>query len=379
MVETILQPPAAGNAWMRLTNEAEVPSPSLLIHPERVDENLRRMIAIVGDRTRLRPHIKTHKLAPIVARQVALGITKCKAATIAEAEMAAGAGVRDVLLAAQLVGPNVARFVALQRAFPGVAFSTLADDADVIETWHRAATAAAQPIEILLDLDVGQHRTGVTPGPRALDLYRQIVGCAGLRAGGLHAYDGHLHQNVRADRAAASDAAFAPVEKLRAELRQAGLPVPRVVCGGTPTFPLHARREGVECSPGTCVLWDAGYGGKLPDLEFQHAAVLLTRVISRPDSNRLCLDLGHKAVASEMPHPRVVFPALPDARAVGHNEEHLVLETDRAAEFPVGTVLYGLPWHICPTVALHDRVHVVQAGRVTEEWVVTARARRLSI
>jgi D-serine deaminase-like pyridoxal phosphate-dependent protein len=127
------------------------------------------------------------------------------------------------------------------------------------------------------------------------------------------------------------------------------------------------------------VLWDAGYAAKLPDLEFQNAAVLLTRVVSRPAPNRLCLDLGHKAVASEMPHPRVLFSELSDALAVGHNEEHLVLETDRAAKFTVGSVLYGLPWHICPTVALHDRVQVVRDGRISEEWTVTARARRLSI
>lgn len=200
-----------------------------------------------------------------------------------------------------------------------------------------------------------------------------------MRPGGLHAYDGHLHQSDRAERAAASNAAFAGVDALRAELRQEGFLVPRVVAGGTPTFPLHARRENVECSPGTCVLWDAGYEAKLPDLDFLNAAVLFTRVISRPARNRICLDLGHKAVASEMPHPRVVFPDLPDAKAVGHNEEHLVLETERAAEFPVGTALYALPWHICPTVALHDRVHVVKSGRVSDEWTVTARSRRLGI
>ena len=365
--------------WMRLINEAEAPSPALLIYPDRVEENLGRMMAMIGDATRLRPHIKTHKLPQVVSRQVALGITKCKAATIAEAEMAAGAGVSDVLLAAQLVGPNVARFLELQRAFPQVAFSTLADDPGVIDRLNEAALADSQVIEVLLDLDVGQQRTGVAPGSRAVELYRKINSVSGLRPGGLHAYDGHMHQRDRAERAAASDRAFASVNALRAELRQDGLPVPRVVCGGTPTFPLHARREGVECSPGTCVLWDAGYASKLPDLEFQHAAVLLTRVVSRPASNRLCLDLGHKAVASEMPHPRVVFAALPDARAVAHNEEHLVLETGRAAELPVGSVLYGIPWHICPTVALHDRVQVVRNGRIDEEWQVTARARRLSI
>ena len=371
--------PFGAPAWMQVGNEAEVTSPGLLIYPERVNENLQRMIRMVGDPHRLRPHIKTHKLSAIVNLQVELGIRKCKAATIAEAEMAAQSGARDVLLAAQLVGPNVARFLALSRAFPLVAFSTLVDDSEVIAELNRAAIQDSQIIEVLLDLDVGQHRTGVIPGAKAVELYREIVRSTGLRAGGLHAYDGHMHQSDRRERAAASDAAFALVSALGAELRHEGLPVTRIVCGGTPTFPLHARREAVECSPGTCVLWDAGYAAKLPDLEFLNAAVLFTRVISRPASNRLCLDLGHKAVASEMPHPRVLFPALPGATAVGHNEEHLILETPRASEFPVGSVLYGLPWHICPTVALHDRVHIVKGGRVTEDWVVTARARRLSI
>jgi D-serine deaminase-like pyridoxal phosphate-dependent protein len=365
--------------WMRVANEAQVTSPGLLVYPDRVNENLQRMIELVGDSHRLRPHIKTHKLPEIVRLQVELGIKKCKAATIAEAEMAAQAGARDVLLAVQLVGPNVPRFLALSRSFPQVAFSTLVDDADVIANLNQAAMSDSQIVEVLLDLDVGQHRTGIAPGARAVELYRQIVGLPGLRPGGLHAYDGHLHQSDRAERAAASEVAFTQVNALRAELRQEGCLVPRVVCGGTPTFPLHARRETVECSPGTCVLWDAGYGTKLPDLNFLNAAVLFTRVISRPAENRICLDLGHKAVASEMPHPRVVFPALPDAKAVGHNEEHLILETARAAEFPVGSVLYGLPWHICPTVALHDRVHVVKNGRVADEWAVTARTRRLSI
>ena len=349
------------------------------MYPDRVDINLRRMIKRVGDASRLRPHIKTHKLPQIVALQVALGITKCKAATIAEAEMAAAAGVRDILLAAQLVGPNVTRFLPLMRAFPNVAFSTLVDDPSVLANLAESAASAAQVIEVLLDLDIGQHRTGIAPGPKAVELYQKIGAYPALRAGGLHAYDGHLHQSDLAERTAASNAAFAPVAALRTELERKGLAVPRLVCGGTPTFPIHAARDGIECSPGTCVLWDAGYATKLPDLDFENAAVLFTRVISRPTANCLCLDLGHKAVASEMPHPRVIFPALPDSRAVGHNEEHLVLETDRTAEFPVGTALYGLPWHICPTVALHDRVQVVRNGRITETWTVTARARRLSI
>lgn len=364
--------------WLRLSDVATVPSPSLLIFPDRVAENLRRMIAITGGPARLRPHVKTHKLPQVVAAQVALGVVKCKCATIAEAEMAARAGAIDILVAAPLVGPNAARLFALRRAFPGVAFSTIADDASAIGALSREAVAADATIEVLLDLNVGMGRTGIAPGPVAVGLYRMIATSRGLRAGGLHAYDGHLRQSALAERTAAAADGIARTDQLRAELIGLGLPVPRVVAGGTPTFPVHARRANVECSPGTCVLWDASYSLQVPDLDFLHAAVLLTRVISRPGPNRLCLDLGHKAVASEMPHPRVIFPALPDAHAVTHSEEHLVIETARAADFPVGTAVYGIPWHICPTVALHDRVLVVRDGRVAEEWPVVARARRLT-
>ena len=107
--------------------------------------------------------------------------------------------------------------------------------------------------------------------------------------------------------------------------------------------------------------------------------VLLTRVTSRPLPNRLCLDLGHKSVGSEMPQPRVVVLGLEDAALVGHSEEHLVLETSRAADYPPGTTLYALPWHICPTVNLHSEVVLVQGGRAVTRWPVAARSRRISL
>jgi D-serine deaminase-like pyridoxal phosphate-dependent protein len=132
-------------------------------------------------------------------------------------------------------------------------------------------------------------------------------------------------------------------------------------------------------SPGTTVLWDAGYAKKLPDLAFLPAAVLLARVVSKPGPGRLCLDLGHKAVGSEMPPPRVLFLNLPDAIPVIHSEEHLVVETPAAGEVALGACVYGVPWHICPTVALHEEAFVVRDGGVSGVWRVTARARRLSI
>ena len=159
----------------------------------------------------------------------------------------------------------------------------------------------------------------------------------------------------------------------------AGLPVPRVVSGGTPTFPIHARNDSVECSPGTCVLWDSGYEEKFADLDFLVAALVLTRVVSKPGANRLCLDLGHKAIAAENPHPRVKFLNLPDATAISHSEEHLVIETARAGEFRPGDCLLGVPRHICPTVALYSEATIVREGRATDRWRITARERRLSL
>jgi D-serine deaminase-like pyridoxal phosphate-dependent protein len=364
--------------WMTLENEAEVASPALILHWERVEENLRRMISMAGDPARLRPHIKTHKLPQIVARQIELGITKFKCATIAEAELAASSGAVDVLLATQQVGPNIGRLLQLIRSFPDTHFSTITDSIEPLQELSRSATAAGLKVDVLIDLDVGQGRTGISTDVAAA-LYRELAVLPGIRAGGLHAYDGHLHQKDLDERTVTCHAAYAPVERLKNELISAGFCVPRLVVGGTPTFPIHMQRVDVECSPGTCALWDAGYGANLPDLDFLPAATLLARVISRPKHNRLCLDLGHKAVASEMPHPRLVLPALPLAKVVIHNEEHLVLETEDAQNFPVGSILHGIPWHICPTVALHARVHVAKSGRVTELWPVVGRTRFISI
>ena len=365
--------------WFEIENANEVPSPALLIYPDRVEENVRRMIAMAGDVSKLRPHIKTHKLPELVRLQLERGITKFKCATIAEAEMAAGAGAEDVLLAYQPVGPNVERILELAAQFPSVRFSCVTDNSASIGDLSDAAARASARIEVLLDLDIGQHRTGTAPDAHAIELYRLIASLPTLIPGGLHAYDGHLHQTDVAERTAACEAAFAPVGILRRKLEQERLPVPRVVVSGTPTFPMHARRDGVECSPGTCVFWDAGYARKLPDLDFLPAAVLLTRVVSKPTSTRLCLDLGHKAVASEMPHPRVMFLNLADATPVVHSEEHLVIESPHADKSAVGACIYGIPWHICPTVALHSEVVVARNARAEERWKVTARDRALTI
>jgi D-serine deaminase-like pyridoxal phosphate-dependent protein len=315
----------------------------------------------------------------VIKLQLAAGIDKFKVATLAEAEMVASCGAADVLLAYQLLGPKVPRLAELVRKFPGTRFSTIADDAAAIRDLSRGLAAAGVKVEVLLDIDNGMHRTGIAPGEQAVELYRMLADLPGIAPGGLHVYDGQHRARDLTERIAACEAAFAPVAEFRRQLEQAGLPVPRVVAGGTPTFPVHARHADRECSPGTCVFWDASYEGKFPDLEFLHAAVMLTRVVSKPAANRICLDLGYKAIASDNPDPRVVLLDLPDAKTVVHNEEHLAVESPQAGRFKVGDALYGIPWHVCPTSALHKEAVVVRDGRASDRWAVVARDRKLTV
>src|ERR1041385_8180340 len=158
--------------WFQVANRADVPSPALLVYPDRIQENIRRMIRIACAVERLRPHMKTHKMPDVIRMQVEQGITRFKCATIAEAEMTAAAGARDVLLGYQPVGPNVDRFLELAARFPGVRFSCTVDNRASVGDLAGAAARSSTRIEVLVDLDVGQHRTGIPPDENALQLSR---------------------------------------------------------------------------------------------------------------------------------------------------------------------------------------------------------------
>jgi len=373
-------PAGASPDFPAIENIDDIPSPALIVFQERLEANLDRMVAIAGSVDRLRPHVKTTKMPEVVRLLQARGVRKVKCATIAEAEMCAGLGVEDVLLAYPVVGPGVVRLVQLVRTFPETTFRTIADDPGAVADLSAAMAAwlPGRRLDVLVDLDTGMGRTGIAPGDDAVALARAIAEAPGLSLGGLHAYDGHIRDSDPDARAAAAEAAHAEVVALRSRLDAEGLPVERVVASGTPTFAIHARRGDVECGPGTTTLWDASSQAAFSDLGFVQAAAVLCRVVSRPGTDRLCLDCGHKAVASEMPNPRVVIDALGPVEWVAHSEEHLVARTPRASEFPVGTALLAAPWHICPTVALHAEAVVVEAGRATRFSPVVARARRLT-
>src|SRR5262249_10615247 len=154
-----------------LADVASVFSPSLVLYPELIRRNIARVIEMAGSVDRLRPHVKTHKTREIAKMLLEAGITRHKCATIAEAEMLASVNAPDVLIAYPLVGPNLGRLAALIRKFPGTHFSVLIDHPDSTKALSDAMAAAGLTVGVILDLDVGQHRTGVAIGDSALSLY----------------------------------------------------------------------------------------------------------------------------------------------------------------------------------------------------------------
>lgn len=377
------------NEWYKVENVSELASPALLVWPDRVEQNIRHMLELAGgEADRLRPHVKTHKLGEVVKMQGEAGITKFKCATIAEAEMTAEAGAKEVLVAYQPVGPNVARMLALTEKFPDTEFAALVDDEGALAAMSECFSAAGKILKLFLDVNCGMDRTGILMGDKAAALCRNIIDTEGVEFGGLHIYDGHIHDVDPAERKAHFEKAYEPLAGFIETLRADGIELPVIVAGGSPTFAMHAgdaeRVTGVrwECSPGTTAFWDAGYGKNFPDLGFNPAAVLLMRVISKPNKGLLCLDLGNKAVAPERPLEGRVkfFGPLENAEPLGQSEEHLVVKTDKADDFSVGDVVYGLPGHICPTTALHMEVGIIRDGKASgERWRVKARDRRLTI
>ena len=370
------------NDEYRIDNPDDVYSPALVVFAELVQQNLDQMLALAGDPARLRPHCKTHKVAEVVKLQLALGITKHKCATFAEAEMLAACGVNDILLAYSLVGPNVNRAALFRRRYPHVRLTVTADDLPAAQRLADAVGQSGNDIDVLLDIDSGQHRTGKPMDEAARQLYIDLQQIDGLNVVGLHLYDGQNHQVDVGERRDAVAGIWTAARTMADDLERSGAAVRQFVAGGSGSFPLWAEFDDprLEVSPGTVVYFDVGYGELFPDLPFRPAALLLTRVVSRPTANRVTFDLGYKAVAGDPPAgKRVSFPRLPDAREVLHNEEHLVVESEHADQLAVGDWLLAIPRHICPCSALHQQVHVVRGGRVAETWQVASRDRQLTV
>jgi D-serine deaminase-like pyridoxal phosphate-dependent protein len=366
--------------WFTIDNMDKLDTPALVVYPDRVKANIDLIKTMIDDVARLRPHVKTYKNREVTLLLMAAGINKFKCATIAEAELLATCKAPDVLLAYQPVGPKLYRFIKLIHAFPGTKFSCLVDNAIAAKEISDAAITYKIRINVYIDLNVGMNRTGIKPGFEALQLYMDCAVLAGVNPVGLHAYDGHIHDVDLKTREERCDASFEPVLKLQQDITQKGYPEPIIVAGGSPTFPIHAKRKVVECSPGTFVYWDKGYQLGMPEQEFLPAALVISRVISLPGDTKLCLDVGHKSVSAENElSKRIYFLNAPELVPVGQSEEHLVVEAGKDHGYQIGDVLYGIPHHVCPTVALYERAYIIENKELNGEWLNAARDRKITI
>jgi D-serine deaminase-like pyridoxal phosphate-dependent protein len=362
-------------SWYEIKNINELDSPALVVFPERVKHNIQLAIDMIGDVDRLRPHIKTNKSPDVTRLMLNAGITKFKCATIAEAEMLAQCHAPDVLLAYQPLGPKLDRFVSLIKKYPATKFSCLTDNIDGANEQASVFNASNLTVPVFIDLNVGMNRTGISPNEKAIELAMHCSTLKGIDLVGLHAYDGHIRDVDFEAKKKKCDEAFTAVEKLNEKLK-----LSTIVMGGSPAFSVHCKRKDIECSPGTFVYWDKGYTDLCPEQKFLPAIVLVTRIISLPSLNKICTDLGHKSVAAENEITRRVFFLNADGiKPVGQSEEHLVLETNESHFFKVGDIFYGLPYHVCPTVALYERVYTIENGNVTGEWKNVARDRKISL
>ncbi len=365
--------------WYKIENTDTIITPSLLVYPERVEENIKTMIEIAGGPQFLRPHVKTYKMAEIINLQMNYGITKFKCATIAEAELLASCGAEDILLAMQPVGANIDRFFNLISQYSKSVFSTIVDNHSSIGKIAKKALTKGIKVALWLDINNGMNRTGVCPGGEALELYQAIVSNPSLKAKGLHVYDGHIHNTDFWMRKKVCDDAFNPVIQFKNDLEKINIKVETIIAGGSPTFSVHAMRDNVELSPGTTLLWDQGYANTYPDLKFIPAAVLLTRVVSKPKAKFICFDLGHKSVAPEMKLPRVAFLNCETTKHVSHSEEHLVVESSSSENYNIGDACYAIPIHICPTVTKYKQVLTIENGKVSGSWDIVARDSKINI
>jgi len=366
--------------WYIIDDVDQMDTPVLVVYPDRVKHNIALVKTMINDVSRLRPHVKTYKNMEVTYLMLKAGITKFKCATIAEAEMLGMCKVPDVLLAYQPIGEKINRIGKLIFKYPETSFSCLVDHIDAATGISEAAILNDIQINVFVDLNVGMNRTGISPGNAALQLYEECAQLSGIIPVGLHAYDGHVHDEDIHILTQKCNECFEAVARLQADLKQKGYPEPLIVAGGSPTFPVHAKRENMECSPGTFVYWDKGYLSESAGQPFLTAALVVSRIISLPDETKICLDLGHKSVASEKElDKRVIFLNAPELVMLGHSEEHLVADAGKGHQYRVGDVLYGLPYHVCPTVALYERAITIENNQVAGEWKNIARDRKITI
>jgi D-serine deaminase-like pyridoxal phosphate-dependent protein len=256
----------------------------------------------------------------------------------------------------------------------------LVDNEDSAANISAAVVKNSISIDVYIDMNVGMNRTGIASPNKALLLYMHCNSLPGINRIGIHAYDGHIHDSDIQYRTEHCNDAYEIINKLQSSITERGYPDPVIIAGGSPTFSIHAKRRGIEVSAGTFVYWDRGYQQLFPEETFLPAVLVVARVISFPTPTTICIDSGHKSVAPENElNKRIYFLNAPKLKMLSQSEEHLVAEAGEGHKYKIGDVLYGLPWHVCPTVSQYERAITIENGTITGEWKNIARDRKITI
>lgn len=348
----------------------EVETPGLVVDLDTLETNLATMarrVAQITPAVALFPHAKTHKTTEIAHLQMQHGAQGICCQTVAEAEGLARSGIPAVMLTNQIVSRGKARRLA--EIARRTTLFVCVDDELHISVLGRAADANDATIEILVEIDVGGGRCGVTPGTRAADLAELTERTPGLHFAGLQAYHAVAqHLIARADRETAIAGAVAAVQLSTAELTERGLACGIVAGAGTGSFELElASGVYTHLQCGSYAVMDVSYEGIEMDMDFAHALFLLTTVISSPGAGHAICDAGLKAFSVDSGLP--VVHGRSDIEFVHASDEHGKLAIPDTT-LDVGTRLSLVPGHCDPTVGMHDWIVAARDGVVEALWPV---------
>ncbi len=356
---------------------SEVDTPALVIDADAMEKNIADMATYFAKApAELRPHAKTHK-SPIVAlKQIEAGAIGATCAKLGEAEALQQGGVRDILIANEIIGKRkIARLVGMARHCN---IAVAVDNEKNAKEISDAAVAAGSTVRVLVEVNIGMNRCGVEPGKDAIDLVKKVQKMPGLNFFGFQAYEGHLIMyGTRAEREEAVRASFDPLIETRKQAESEGLEVPVISGGGTGTYDITSQIDGVdEVQAGSYVFMDAKYNTvDGPGDKFSPAIYLWSTVVSRPSTDRVILDIGLKTATPEMGMP--AFLDFDGATVDKMSEEHGIatVTSEDARQLAVGDQVRIQPGHVCTTVNLHDNYVVVRNGVVEAVWNVAGRGR----
>ena len=362
-----------------------IDTPSLLIDRDRLERNLAWMQE-KADRfgVKLRPHTKTHRCPALARRQEEVGAKGITVAKLGEAETMAREGLTDIFIANEIVGP-----IKLRRlrtlAETGIRLAVGADSPVHVDILSKAFRDFCVRLDVLVDVDTGDPRTGMPPGDGVLDLARRIERAPGLRFRGIYTHDGQSYD--AADSQSILDIfkeSQTLMLRMADRIRDDGIDVEDISVGSTPSLMIADILPGVtEIRPGTYVFMDADQAQVLGTYEHCAQTVLAT-VISRPTESRVILDAGTKAltyyvqtegITRAQGHGRV--KAHPQLFLDRLSDEHGSFEIPEGAamDYRIGDRIEIIPNHACPTTNLYDVMYLVSDSRVVDEWPVLCRGK----